>query len=67
MAFSATFTENSRTALKKFIAENKPVAPNSYSDLRNHHPSRSIVPRQVEAVLLEGSRVVEIPLFETST
>lgn len=25
MAFSATFTENSRTSLKKFIAENKQV------------------------------------------
>lgn len=28
MAFSATFTENSRGALKKFIAENKPVHKN---------------------------------------
>jgi ATP-dependent RNA helicase UAP56/SUB2 len=25
MAFSATFTESSRSALKKFIAENKPI------------------------------------------
>jgi ATP-dependent RNA helicase UAP56/SUB2 len=45
MAFSATFTENSRGALKKFIADNKPVAPNSYSDLRNHHPSRATLAR----------------------